>query len=73
MVEGDESGAFLLPAWALGDYGNANIAIAVGGVTLFLEGGSEISVCGVPATINVDGVCRGERLGQFHVRAADGW
>ena len=49
----------LHPVWAGGDDRDTSGAAAVGGVSLFLEGGGEVSVCGVPAAVNVDGVCRG--------------
>jgi len=59
MVEGDEGGAFLLPVWTLGDYGNANIAIAVGGVACFLEYAKEVVPFIFPSAVNVYGILWG--------------
>jgi hypothetical protein len=59
MVEGDEGGAFLLPVWTLGDYGDANVAISVGGVACFLEYAKEVVPFIFPSTVNVYGILWG--------------
>ena len=62
MVEGEESGAFLLPVCALGDYGNTYVASAVGGVTWFLEYTEEVVAFVFPSSVYIDGVLGGGRL-----------
>jgi hypothetical protein len=59
MVKGNEGGAFLLPVWALGDYGNANISLPVGGVACFLEYTKEVVTFVFPSAVNVYGVLWG--------------
>ena len=59
MVEGDEGGAFLLPVWTLGDYGDANIALPVGGVACFLKYVKEVVTFVFSSAVNVDGVLWG--------------
>ena len=59
MVEGKESGAFLLPVWALGDYGDTCVALAVCGVTWFLEYAEEVVAFVFPSSIYIDGVLGG--------------
>ena len=58
VVEGEEDGAVLLPGGALGDYGDPNVASAVGGVALFLEDAEEDVAVVFPSTIYVYGVLR---------------
>ena len=51
-----ESGAFLLPVWASGDYGDADVALAVGRVTWFLEYAEEVVAFVFPSSVYIDGV-----------------
>ena len=46
----------MLPVWALGDYGDANIALPVGGVACFLKYVKEVVTFVFPSTVNVYGV-----------------
>jgi hypothetical protein len=45
-----------MPVWALGSYGDANIAFAVVRVTLFLKYAEEVVAFIFPSTVYMDGV-----------------
>ena len=60
IVEGDDGCALLFPVGPSGDDGYAGGAAAIGGVSLFLECAVEVRICGVPSTIDVDGVAGGK-------------
>ena len=60
MVKGNEGGAFLLPVWVLGDYGDAYIFLSVGGVTCFFEYTKEVITFVFSSAVDVYGVLWGE-------------
>jgi hypothetical protein len=57
VVEGKEGGDFLLPEWTSRVCSNADIALAVGGVALFLEY-TDIAF-EFPFSVYIDGISRG--------------
>ena len=72
IVEGDDDCALLFPVGASGDDGDAGGAVAIGGVSLFLECAVEVRVSGVPSTIYVDGVAGGEGASKLELALVRG-
>ena len=72
IVEGDDDCALLFPVGASGDDCDAGGAVAIGGVSLFLECAVEVRVGGVPSTIYVDGVAGGKGTSRLELALVGG-